>query len=302
MFKVDDATVEQVLKKFNRTKKSLDEDVTTIEKWLQQQPHLLVPLDRRSILNFLILNKTSVEKSKQKIDNYYTIRTHMREIYEEMNPELPHMKETRQILYFVPHPQLLDHRRVFLSKVRDQGLVQNLDPYNALRCAMNIHEMRLREDVLYGEIFIVDCSDFPLSYFLKVTPKYLVYNVMTIYKKIYSLRLHALYFINFPSFGEKLITTMKTIIKPKIFERIHVLSDSKILKQVFSEDFLPEDFGGRGASLEKLQETLENEFKEHQEFFDDLENFKVDEALRPEKLRNDELLGFYGNFRRLDID
>jgi hypothetical protein len=29
---------------------------------------------------------------------------------------------------------------------------------------------------------------------------------------------------------------------------------------------------------------------------------RVDEGLRPEKLDNDEILGFYGNLKKLDVD
>jgi hypothetical protein len=41
---------------------------------------------------------------------------------------------------------------------------------------------------------------------------------------------------------------------------------------------------------------------EHKEYFDRLDTLKVNEDLRPEKLINDDFLGFYGTFKHLDID
>lgn len=36
--------------------------------------------------------------------------------------------------------------------------------------------------------------------------------------------------------------------------------------------------------------------------FDALRNLRVDENLRPYKLKDDGIFGFYGNFKRLDVD
>lgn len=41
---------------------------------------------------------------------------------------------------------------------------------------------------------------------------------------------------------------------------------------------------------------------EFQERFNKLDVLKVNEALRPEKLNNDNVLGFYGNFKSLNVD
>lgn len=43
-------------------------------------------------------------------------------------------------------------------------------------------------------------------------------------------------------------------------------------------------------------------FKENSERFDKLDRMRVKEDLRPTPLENDEILGYHGNFKKLDVD
>ena len=45
-----------------------------------------------------------------------------------------------------------------------------------------------------------------------------------------------------------------------------------------------------------------SEHEQRLSFFDYLEKVKVDENRRPAKLENDEMLGFYGNFKKLNVN
>ena len=52
----------------------------------------------------------------------------------------------------------------------------------------------------------------------------------------------------------------------------------------------------------KFVDALEVKFAENQDLFDRLDEIKVDETLRPEKLKGDYNLGFYGSFKNIDFD
>lgn len=49
-------------------------------------------------------------------------------------------------------------------------------------------------------------------------------------------------------------------------------------------------------------EMLEEKLVEYQPWFDHLDTLKTNEKLRPENLKNDDILGFYGNFKKFDVD
>lgn len=43
-------------------------------------------------------------------------------------------------------------------------------------------------------------------------------------------------------------------------------------------------------------------FYDYKDRFDKLEKMQVDESLRPKPLSNDDMLGYYGNFKQLNLD
>ncbi|KAJ3646999.1 hypothetical protein Zmor_024551 [Zophobas morio] len=98
------------------------------------------------------------------------------------------------------------------------------------------------------------------------------------------------------------VRALKSIIKPKVFERLHFHPDLDSLKKVIRPDLLPVDFGGDGLSLQELEDAQEEKYRKNQDLFDRIDEIKVDESLRPQKLEDSDFLGYYGNFKKLDID
>jgi hypothetical protein len=84
--------------------------------------------------------------------------------------------------------------------------------------------------------------------------------------------------------------------------QIQVHQDTECLRQLLGNNSLPADYGGNGPSLQDLNDLIMLKFEDYQERFDQLDKMRVDENLRPEQLNNDEILGFYGNFRKLNVD
>lgn len=82
----------RILQVYNRDEASLKEDVECVKKWIKSQPHLPEVMDDRQIERFLTQNKFSIERTKERIDMYYTIRELVPEFYKNTNPKLPHMK------------------------------------------------------------------------------------------------------------------------------------------------------------------------------------------------------------------
>ncbi|KAJ3646782.1 hypothetical protein Zmor_024354 [Zophobas morio] len=304
LFEVGDNILELVLNLLNYSSiNSFNEDVGKIREWMMKQPHFPEVMADKKIENFLILNKGSVERCKEKIENYYSVRTHLTEIFENINPKLPYMEYTLKAMYMVPLPKLTkDNYRVFYHKIRDAHLAANFDYNYAVRLVVNIQELRLTEDVAYGDVFVIDGQNTPPSLVFKVKLTTLYNALVVIYKRVFSNRMKALYLINAPSSIEWILNVIKSVIKPKLFERIHVCENWNTVFEQIGEEILPRDCGGKEKSLEKLQDILRQEFKRRQEYFDQLDELRLNEELRPQKLKDGDMFGFSGNFKKLEID
>jgi hypothetical protein len=71
----------------------IPEMVQMLKDWIAKSPHLNARTDDQFLVNFLRCCKYSVERTKQKIDLYYTLRTHMPEWVQDRDPLKLRVKE-----------------------------------------------------------------------------------------------------------------------------------------------------------------------------------------------------------------
>ncbi|KAJ3654079.1 hypothetical protein Zmor_013292 [Zophobas morio] len=304
LFHVDDNTLSSVLQVYNKTEQSLAENVKNLKKWMHLQHHLPEILDDKTVQNFLILNKCNAEKAKEKIDMYYTARSQLSHLARNMNPRCSNMKEVANLMYHVPLPKLTkDMCRVFVNKYRTTDKVGQIEPYDILKMAANLQEIRLKEDIMFRDIFIFDIEGTCMGFLSKLTPNF-AGTAITLYQKVYSLPVQGVYIIHAVPYVSTLLAIAKAFVKPKIFKRVHVCKDASILKEHFSLEILPKDYGGTEKSVEELHELCQLKFQDYRDRFNLLDELRVNENLRPTQLanENDEILGYHGNFKKLEID
>ncbi|KAJ3644875.1 hypothetical protein Zmor_022576 [Zophobas morio] len=296
---VSQDTKTKIYQTFNRNDEMVQDDVNIIKTWMQTQPHLPEILDDARIKNFLNLNKFSIEKTKQKIDMYYTIRTLIPEIFQKGNLNLENIKKVFDDWYMFYFPVLVnDVRRVYYVRPKRFNVVE---PVSVSAVFFAMYEVRLREDFIVDDIFIFDMDNYSVGDVQKLTPT-VFSNFYGIYQKVYALRLHKLIYLNCPSYMTIIVTILKTVLKAKLFARAEFYSDDLGIKKLFSKEVLPKEYGGDGPSLDELNDVMHKKLAEYQDRFDQLDGLRVDENLRPEKLNNDEILGYYGNFKKINFD
>lgn len=65
----------------NEVEERLPEDLQALRDWLAKQPHLKARQDDQFLVAFLRGCKFSLEKTKSKLDHFFTIKTMMPELF-----------------------------------------------------------------------------------------------------------------------------------------------------------------------------------------------------------------------------
>ncbi|KAJ8913655.1 hypothetical protein NQ315_007372 [Exocentrus adspersus] len=290
-----------VRESFGKSDKDVLVDIGIIKEWLKTQPHLPETPSDNVIEMFLVTNKFSIERTKQRLDMYYTIRTLIPEIYQNSNPRLPEMRNiTEKMGLFVPLPKpSKELHRVYVMKI--VGDPEDFDTYKFFANALNMMDVRLHYDIVVGDVYIIDYENLKMGHVVKMTPVH-IKKVVTVSEKVFSSRIKGIHLINCPSYVDTLVNISKMIMKPKIANRMYFHSNYESLYEHVPKEMLPKDYGGNERSVKEFGELWKDCLLEHAERFDKLDTMKVKEELRPTPLENDDILGYHGNFKKLDVD
>lgn len=142
----------------------------------------------------LILNKCSIEKTKQKLDAYYSIRNFIPEFFRH-HPLSEEMKEVARKWYeiYLKNCFLARNAKInlflFSTWVQSPTLWKGLYSINFNKIVafddekingehlmshlFNVAEIRMREDVAFKDVTVVDFKDTKLSQLLMFTPSLL---------------------------------------------------------------------------------------------------------------------------------
>ncbi|KAF2896943.1 hypothetical protein ILUMI_09237 [Ignelater luminosus] len=292
---------EKILKIYGRTPQNICQDIDSIKEWLEKQPHLPEIPDNKIIENFLLMNKFKIEKVKQKIDMYYSIRTLIPEFFDK-NPNSPAIQKIMNSIYVLPLPKLTNglHRVFIAGKIIDQD-PDNLDCTDYLAFLYNQIEMRLRHDCNLAMIYVYDLLNLKSGHLLKFTPT-LIKKMAFIGDKVFTTKLEAVHVINAPPFLDSFMSFFKGFLKPKLADRIFIHKNMDTFYEMIPKEILPKDYGGQEKSLDELRDEWQKLFLKYDPLYKHLQTLKVNEELRTGKPIESDILGIQGNFRKLDID
>ncbi|XP_044739733.1 retinol-binding protein pinta-like [Chrysoperla carnea] len=297
---------ELVLKQYNQSIDDVRQCIDIVLEWMKKQPQIPIDSYDENVLNriiesHLILNKFSIEKTKSKIDLYYACRNYFPEFFDNWDPSTPEIELSLKTCMYLTLPKVTpDLYRISIVRVFDSN-DKNFFVIPYYKTILMSIQIRYLCDFTIGENIIFDLRNTTFGYFKQFTLP-VMKKAFVILMKAYSARVGSLHFVFAPSTFNAFLNIMKSIMLPKLQERVFVHKDLASLHKHFPTEYLPQEYGGTEPSVEELQEKWIEEFKKHRSYLMNEVKMRTNESKRMKKLNDDTFFGsMHGSFKKLNV-
>lgn len=297
----------QIRVELNENAATRDKDLEMIKEWLAKQPHLPQFDDDQRIMTFLRGCKFSLERCKQKLDMYFTMRAMIPEFFSNRDITRPSMQDIAKHINIPALPGLTKNgRRVIMMR----GIINKEVPISvsniteAMKMVFMIGDIRLKEEThgVAGDIYVFDAAVATPAYFAKFTPT-LVKKFLVCAQEGYPAKVKEVHIINISPLVDTILNFVKPFLKEKIRNRIFTHSNIETLYEYIPKEILPTEYGGDAGPIADIHEMWMKKLEEYGPWFAEQEAVKSNEALRLDKIKTqDDLFGIDGSFRQLTID
>ncbi|KAJ3643791.1 hypothetical protein Zmor_026479 [Zophobas morio] len=298
LFPVTEEEKKEILKQYNITEPQIKENVEIIKEWKEKVPHLPATITDDFITKVLLKNKFRIERTKEKLDNYFTLRGQNQNMIRGFENIVP----SKHFGLCLPMPKLTPKlERVIIMKLMDVNPdIYDLEEF--LHLSLAIAELNLQFDESIGIRYIFDFEGFSTKHILKFNPILAAKHFVFI-QKAYSCRIGGIECVNlFPGFASKLQALLRQMLWGKLYDRMKIYSDITSLSDIIPKECLPCEYGGSCSNIPDLLKQWDEVFKNHKSFFIQNYNNVALEHLRLEDVKTTEEFGPDGTFKKLTVD
>ncbi|KAF5298323.1 hypothetical protein FQA39_LY11807 [Lamprigera yunnana] len=304
--KLSDNLQARAVKEINEVPSRIEEDIEQIRQWLLKQPHLKVKVDDDQILGFLRGCKYSLQKTKQKLDFHFTIRTLVPEFFCNQDPFAPEIQEiiNAGCILPLPKPDSKSGARIIMFYLKNAN-PDTMPFINLMLVVYMVFDILIKEDddaIVSGVIYWSEIKNLSAKYVTQLSPT-VIKKTLNCTEKAYPFRVKAYYITNCPSYLEIVYNIAKSFTKIKITQRMSVLSDITDLYDKLPQNMLPKEFGGENGSLDTIKIEWKKKIESYRDWFLENKDYKSNELFRyGEPKTTENVFGIEGSFRKMQFD
>lgn len=249
-FTLDQAARDFVEKHLGETDDVRKSAISEIRNWLLDNPYLNAKTDDRSILMFLRGCKFNINKTKQKITNYYKMRAEIPEWFSNRDPQLPEIQELIRIGVFVPLRKYQDNRLIVIIRTaaHDPKVHRQDDVFKAGKMVLDVAALENECVSIYGVTAIFDMEGVSLAHARQLPPSKIKKAVHA--WQNYHCRPKHLEFINAPLYVNVVLRIFKKFMSDKLRSRVNVhFKGLGSLHDVVNKENLPVEYGGTDGHI-----------------------------------------------------
>ncbi|KAK9732179.1 CRAL/TRIO domain [Popillia japonica] len=250
-FTLSDADEKFAINVLNETYETRAKSLEEIKKWLMENPNISGKLDDLNILAFLRGCKFCLDKTKEKIQNYYEMRSKVPEWFANRDPLLPQIDELARLGVFVPLRQFQDNKHVVIIRtaVHDPRKHKQDDVFKVGKMILDLLGCENERLQIYGIIAIFDMQGISVAHARQLPPSKIKKAVHA--WQNYHCRPKQLEFINAPVYINVLLNVFKGFMSKKLKGRVRVhFSGLNTLQDVINKNILPIEYGGTDGTID----------------------------------------------------
>lgn len=291
----------------NEKSERIQEDLNALRQWIAKSPHLRSRIDDQFLIAFLRGCKYSLERTKEKLDMFYTVRTMSPELIRTRDPEDPKIRDIIRLGVGLPLPytETPDSPRIILIRPAAYDPAKYTIE-EVIRISTMANDLMMIEDdnfVIAGQIGILDLSNVTMAHFLQFSPTF-VKKMTMMSQEASPLRQKGFHYINTPNGFEMVFNMFKNFMSEKNKSRLYVHGhDLESLYRHVPKKLLPAEYGGDAGPLQDIINSWEKKLVSYRDYFLEEDQYGTEEKKRPGRPKNAEsLFGVEGSFRKLQVD
>ncbi|XP_050553078.1 uncharacterized protein LOC118274782 [Spodoptera frugiperda] len=308
--------VEEIRREHNLDKKEdREEAIAIIEKWLKTQEHLVKKdFSKDYIERCIVTSNGSIERAKKQIDKLATFKTLIPKYFQVVNILDSDVTPILDTGYLTLLPNLTkEYHRVSVLKLKSTIDVKSSDFVQLFKViivvSINANHFFAELRTAYFYAILVTVYRYFLQFLQQILqiPEIFFYSLIiffSLFQEGYGSKIKGIIFLTSSKFIDGFIKLIKPFFSDKIASRLHVAPTLEALRELLSEDVLPEEYGGKAPSLAVLHEKLVKQLssEKHQAVMKEMNRARTDETKRQRDKFNDQYMGMAGTFRTLSLD
>ncbi|KAM3959078.1 alpha-tocopherol transfer protein-like [Aphomia sociella] len=281
-------------------------DIQHLKEWIAKQPHLRARTDDQWLLTFLRGCKFSLERTKEKLDLYYALRTTAPDLF-KINQKQERFNEILDLgcTLILPNGMGLGKPNVILIRpaMYDPSKYSIAEIMSVSHIMEKILMIENDNVVVCGLTAVLDLDNVTMAHFLQMTPV-LMKKMVVLSQDASPFRMKGTHYLNTPTGFETIFNAIRNLLNEKNKNRLYVHNKNyEEMYKYIPKDILPAEYGGNGGSVKEIIEYWKRKVHEHRVFLDEDLQYGTDEAKRPGKPKTaEDMFGAEGSFRQLEFD
>lgn len=259
------------LEELNESDEVRKQSIAELKDWISTQDSSYSQLDDLSIQWFLRGCKFDINRTKKRIDNFFSFRSRVTEWYDDRDPLRPELLDLLNLGTLLPLPGLDDEGRkviIIRATIHDPNKHKQDDVFKVMNMVI---EVMCRDDEaisLTGVVALVDLAGVSMSHGLAMTPS-IIRKAVNSWQDVYPIRTKAMHYINTPFNIHVVMNIFKTFMKEKLRQRLHLHRGhgKKVLSTMIPLDMLPGEYGGQGLTVASLTDEWKNRVIDSRDWF-----------------------------------